>query len=133
MANTHKAIATTTVGSGGASSIDFTSIPGTYTDLKVVMSARTSAAVGADNCVVNISFNDSTSSFTNKYIEFYGSGIVWTTTGTRLVAITGGTLGTANTFMNGEIYIPNYTSSSNKAYLTNCGIVTGKLNIFICK
>ena len=35
MANTYVAIATVTVGSGGAASIDFTSIPATYTDLVV--------------------------------------------------------------------------------------------------
>jgi hypothetical protein len=33
MANTYEAIATVTVGSGGAANIEFTSIPGTYTDL----------------------------------------------------------------------------------------------------
>jgi hypothetical protein len=33
MANTYEAIATVEVGSGGASTIDFTSIPSTYTDL----------------------------------------------------------------------------------------------------
>ena len=35
---------TVTVGSGGASSIDFTNIPQTYTDLKIVLSARTNRA-----------------------------------------------------------------------------------------
>ena len=33
MANTYKLIASNTVGSGGSSGIDFTSIPATYTDL----------------------------------------------------------------------------------------------------
>ena len=37
---TYKPIATVTVGAGGAASIDFTSIPGTYTDLLVLISAR---------------------------------------------------------------------------------------------
>jgi len=37
MANTLKKIQTVTVGSGGAASIEFTSIPQTYTDLKLVV------------------------------------------------------------------------------------------------
>ena len=48
MANTFKKIQTVTVGSGGAASIDFTSIPQTYTDLKIVLSARTNRANATD-------------------------------------------------------------------------------------
>ena len=40
MATTFTKIASVTVGSGGASSIDFTSIPSTYTDLCVKLSTR---------------------------------------------------------------------------------------------
>jgi hypothetical protein len=40
MANTYEAIATVTVGSGGATDIEFTSIPGTYTDLLIKSSLR---------------------------------------------------------------------------------------------
>ena len=40
MAVTHNLISTITVGSGGAASIDFTSIPQTYTDLLVKISLR---------------------------------------------------------------------------------------------
>jgi hypothetical protein len=40
MATTYEAIATVEVGSGGAATIAFTSIPGTYTDLKLVASTR---------------------------------------------------------------------------------------------
>jgi len=38
---TYQKIATVTVGAGGASNITFSSIPQTYTDIKVVVSART--------------------------------------------------------------------------------------------
>ena len=37
---TYTLISSVTVGAGGASSIDFTSIPSTYTDLLVKISAR---------------------------------------------------------------------------------------------
>jgi hypothetical protein len=40
MATTYEAIETVEVGSGGAADIEFTSIPGTYTDLVVKVSAR---------------------------------------------------------------------------------------------
>jgi hypothetical protein len=40
MANTFTLIASSTVGSGGAASIDFTSISSTYTDLVVKLSLR---------------------------------------------------------------------------------------------
>ena len=52
MANTFEQITTVTVGSGGASSIDFTSIPQTYTDLVIKTSAR------------------NTSTSTTMYLEF---------------------------------------------------------------
>lgn len=45
MPATYEPIATTTLGSA-ASSIDFTSIPGTYTDLKVVFVGTATAATG---------------------------------------------------------------------------------------
>ena len=44
MANTYTLISSVTVGSGGASSIDFTSIPATYTDLCLVWSGRSAGS-----------------------------------------------------------------------------------------
>jgi hypothetical protein len=55
MANTYEAIATVEVGSGGAANIEFTSIPATYTDLKVVCSLRGTYAGITDD--VNVYFN----------------------------------------------------------------------------
>jgi hypothetical protein len=46
MATTYEAIATVEVGSGGAADIEFTSIPGTYTDLVVKVSARSTSSSG---------------------------------------------------------------------------------------
>ena len=47
MANTYELIASSTVGAGGASSIDFNSIPNTYTDLLVKLSGRSSTGYNA--------------------------------------------------------------------------------------
>ena len=45
MATTYTLISSVTVGSGGAASIEFTSIPSTYTDLVLKLSARSSRNV----------------------------------------------------------------------------------------
>ena len=102
-----------TVGSGGAANIEFTSIPQTYTDLVIKVSARTNRAAPVDG--VNIAFNGSTSSFTGRYLESDGSS-AYSGTSTRIAASAVGNTATATTFGNGEIYIPNYTSSNNKSF-----------------
>ena len=53
MAVTYKLIETVTVGSGGAASIEFSSIPQTYTDLKVVYSLRSTNS----SVILDIQFN----------------------------------------------------------------------------
>jgi hypothetical protein len=113
MANTMTLIASSTVGSGGASSIDFTSIPSTYTDLCLKFSNRSSATNIGDS--MQIAFNGSTANITTRYIE-----------GTGAAAASGSSISfngayqsngaTANTFGNWEIYIPNYAGSANKSY-----------------
>jgi hypothetical protein len=114
MAVTHKLIETVTVGSGGAASIDFTSIPQTYTDLVIVSSirgGRTSAAV--DNLLVG--FNGAYTLVTNR--NLYGDGASAVSgTNANWVGIVPSSIATASTFSNGIIYIPNYTSSSYKSF-----------------
>ena len=113
MATTYTLISSVTVGSGGAATIGFTSIPATYTDLVVKLSARINRATVLDG--VNISFNGSTSGFTGVYLE--GSGSVASSgTVTRFIGVGTGDTATASTFGNLDLYIPNYTSSNNKCY-----------------
>jgi len=110
------AIQTVTVGSGGAASIAFSSIPQTYTDLKIVISARSSVAGPQERIL--ISFNGSTADFTLRYLgNAAGSAVSYTRAdfGDNMVAYMGGGGSTASTFNNCEIYIPNYTSSNNKS------------------
>jgi hypothetical protein len=118
MANTYVAIATTTVGSGGASSIDFQSIPGTYTDLLLVISGRT--ALNDIRDVVKMTFNNNTSNnYTRKEIEGDGASAAsyseTTTNGFQYIYVPSAT-GTTSTFGNCLVYIPNYTSSNNKSF-----------------
>jgi len=114
MATTYEAIATVTVGSGGAANIEFTSIPGTYTDLLVKLSTRTneSQVFGA----VTMDFNSSTSSQSTKYL--FGNGASAGSLDPGAVLYVGDGVGanaTASTFSNMEVYIPNYTSANNKS------------------
>jgi hypothetical protein len=114
MANTFVKIQTVTVGSGGAATIDFTSIPQTYTDLKIVLSARTNRASSVSD-FLSITFNGSTTNRSGR--ELYGTG---TSVGSITLAILGGGLivgstATASVFGSTEIYIPDYTSAKNKS------------------
>jgi hypothetical protein len=116
MASTLVALQTVTVGAGGVSSITFSSIPQTYNDLIVKFSARGGAA-GSPR--FDISFNGSTA--LSSGIRLTGNGSATSSSGIPNSPTTGygGTSGgndTVSTFTNGEIYIPNYTSSNYKSY-----------------
>jgi hypothetical protein len=107
-------IASATVGSGGASSIDFTSIPSTYTDLCVKLSLRSTG----DVVNTSIRFNGSTSGYSMRYLTGDGSSASSGTTGGDTYFLTYGINAssfTSNSFANTELYIPNYTGSANKS------------------
>ena len=115
MANTFELIASSTVGSGGAASIDFTSIPSTYTDLIVKLSGRTSST-GAIYEWVYIKFNSSTTGYSYRLLQGTGSSAAsYSGTSQYSGDITDGTA-TASTFGNYEMYIPNYAGSNNKSF-----------------
>ena len=117
MADTYTLISSVTVGAGGASSIDFTSIPATYTDLLVKVSARSSRSLAYDN--LNITFNSNTSSYSSRRI--YGTGSATGSdsdpagTSSYYAALVDGNTSTSNTFANVEIYIPNAFGSNYKS------------------
>jgi hypothetical protein len=116
MATTYTLINSVTVGSGGQSSIDFTSIPATYTDLLIKISGKANRAIAVDGFL--IAFNGSTSSFSNIYLEGSGSA-AYSGSYARFVGDVVGNTATANTFGNGEIYIPNYTTANYKSFSGN--------------
>lgn len=112
MALTYVAIATTTVSAaGGASSIDFTSIPQTYTDLCIALSARSLRAANAD--FPQIQFNGSTTNLSARYL--YADGSAQSFTDTAIYGYISANNTTASTFGSVSYYIPNYTSSNNKS------------------
>lgn len=118
MANTFVKIAAVTVGSGGAASIDFTSIPSTYTDLVVKISARCDSTSGFPE-TVNMKFNSSaTTDYTWRSL-YSVTATPGSNSETSVGVIRAGNAQavatTASTFSNTEIYIPNYSGSTNKS------------------
>jgi hypothetical protein len=106
---------TVTVGAGGAATIDFTSIPSTYTDLILKLSVRGTQAVVAN--AVYISINTLTTNFSNRLLEGNGATASSTTSSpARFLGNFTGASATSNTFSSIEVYIPNYAGSTNKSY-----------------
>jgi hypothetical protein len=114
MANTMTLIASSTVGSGGVSSITFSSIAGTYTDLQLLMQLRSDRSAIGD--WIYISFNGSTSSFSANVLDGDGSSAAAYNTFPRVCGYATAASATSNTFGNSSCYIPNYAGSSNKSW-----------------
>ena len=110
MAVTYKLIETVTVGSGGAASVTFSSIPQTYTDLLIVLSVQnTGSAVDIFG-----KFNTLTTGFTNRHL--YGNGFS-AISGNNSIGYFGAASPVGSTtFGNTAIYIPNYAGSTYKSF-----------------
>ena len=115
MGNTYTLIASSTVGSGGAANIDFTSIPSTYTDLLVKVSARTVDTVSDSDPLV-IRLNGATTNLSARALYGTGSAAASLTRASNSnTAWTDTSLNTASTFGSAEWYLPNYAGSTNKS------------------
>lgn len=120
MANTYTLISAVTVGAGGAASIDFTSIPGTYTDLCVKLSTRFDVV----NTGARLRFNsDSGANYSWTRLEGNGTVVVSnsnTTYGSPyntfiyVFPISFSTQ-TTDTFNNLDFYLPNYAGNNSKS------------------
>jgi hypothetical protein len=115
MASTYTLISSNTL-SSSAASVTFSSIPSTYTDLVLRISARTDASGGTYDSIY-VYINSDTANASARTL--YGNGA---TAGSgsliaaqiRYSADQGGN--TSNTFSNVEIYIPSYTASQYKPF-----------------
>lgn len=112
MANTFELINTITVGTAVAS-VEFTSIPSTFTDVVVVGSCRLARATNGG--ALNVNFNGVSTNLTEKNIWGNGS-TVSSGTDVGLVALVPGANTTASTFSNFQLYVPNYAGSTNKSW-----------------
>jgi hypothetical protein len=113
---TYTLISAVAVGSGGAATIDFTSIPSTYTDLVLKTSLRGPTGYASDTMDTYLRFNGTTTNYSDRLL--YGTGsaaasLSETPTGINFRVV--GQNSTASTFGNAEIYIPNYAGSTNKS------------------
>jgi hypothetical protein len=114
MANTYTLIQSVTVGSGGAASIEFGSIPQTYTDLVLASSVRTDES--ATFSYSNISFNGNTSSYSSRWVYGTGAAAGSINLSTNRIMDINAASNTSSTFTNFSIYIPNYAGSTNKSF-----------------
>ena len=115
MANTYTLISSYTA-STSPTSFTFTSIPQTYTDLKLVMSLRGSRAAFYSN--ISVLVNGSSSAIYDYKWVYSSSGTITNngyTGDTELGQFINGANSTANTFGSLEMYFTNYTSSNNKS------------------
>lgn len=115
MPNTYTKIASVAVGAGGAAYMEFTSIPATYTDLKICFSAR--EATAGDYIRFSLDINATGTGLGTSRI-LWGNGST-ANSGTEVAPTVGYGVNryssTANVFSNTEIYIPNYTVSQYKS------------------
>lgn len=118
MANTYYLISSVTVGSGGSSTISFTSIPSTYTDLCLVTSLRSS------NSSSDVALQVNSISAGYSWRQIYGTGSSVSTdtlsnqsTLNRLGRSNPSTT-TASIFSSNVTYIPNYAGALYKSFVT---------------
>lgn len=114
---TYTLIATQSVPAGsGSASVTFSSIPNTYTDLLIKFSARVERAVTITPLWMRINSDTGTNYFSRL---IFGNGSATDYLGYNLDYFIAGYVNaastTSNTYSNGDIYIPSYTNSSQKA------------------
>ena len=116
MANTLDLIASSTVGIGGAASIDFTSIPSTYTDLVLKLSVRDASAISSQaGNQFSLKVNNSSANITEKQLIAFQAGGIASYSNTQMYTPLNGASDTASTFSSAEFYFTNYTASANKS------------------
>jgi len=114
-------IDTKTAGSGGASYLEFTSIPSTYTDLMCVVSLKSDVSGGYTR--IELTFNGSTTGYSERFM--YGidgnatSGNASSNSKIEYIWIPATRSEAVSTFGNCNIYIPNYAVAQSKSVSTD--------------
>jgi hypothetical protein len=96
-------------------SVTFSAIPGTFTDLLIRISARSNRSDVLGYLLHQV--NSLTSGYTDTYIYGNGANALSARNGATNLSFDGyivGATATSNTFGSTEIYIPSYTASQNK-------------------
>lgn len=110
---TNVKIATITIPAGGQQTATFSNIPADFTDLKIIVSAK-STDTGAQGQYMY--FNGINSDVSSKYQIASDSSVSGGDLSYMYVGSAFGTNGTSGVFNNTEIYIPNYLGSQYKCY-----------------
>jgi hypothetical protein len=107
--NSYESIATVTVGSGGSSTVSFTSIPSTYTHLQVRIIARSTYAGDSDYMTLTAP------SAGTWYHQLYGNGSSAGAIGSnyvKLITLMPGATSTASVFGTAIVDILDYTNTN---------------------
>ena len=117
-------IETKTLESNQASVI-FSSIPQNFTDLILLISARSSRSLALDDCFIVV--NNITSGYTGRGLDGNGTTTsAFANAGASdkfyFMSIVSAATATSNTFSNSSVYIPNYSGSAVKTI--SCESVT---------
>ena len=119
MAVTYKKIASVTVTGSTAATIEFTSIDQNFTDLVLLISARSNRATAEDG--LGLKLNAITSGYTYRNLTADGSSVASANTNfeqtwaSRIPAANA----TASTFSSNIAYFPNYAGSTAKSYFVD--------------
>jgi hypothetical protein len=111
---TYTLIESQVLGSGGAATVTFLAIPDTYTDIKIVASARTTRAEVFDAFVMRFNNDTTSGNYTAKRLYGSGSSTASDSNNNGMPFMTGVTA-TASIFGNAEMYIPNYAGGLAKS------------------
>jgi len=117
MATTYTLIASTVL-TGNQSSVTLSAIPSTYTDLKLVFSVRGTNYTGNfQNLGIRINGSGNTTGYSEIEVRGSGSAAASSSYSSTQFGLDRYDTqnATANTFGNGELYIPNYAGSTNKS------------------
>ena len=119
----YESISTVTVGSGGSSTITFSSIPSTYTHLQVRAISRTGRSAGNDPMYIR--FNcDTANNYAWHAIEGNGSAVTaygYGTQGQGWVYLSADTVSPANVFGASVTDILDYTNTNKYKTVRNLG------------
>lgn len=96
-----------------ASSITFSSIPDTFTDIAILFSGRSTKNDNYNR--VDLYINGSTSNITNIYLRGTGNATASGSTPAQELALVPANTATGDSFGNTSIRISNYTASQNKS------------------
>jgi len=120
-----------TVGSGGTTSVTFSSIPQTYTDLILHQSGMSNVSTSlAGN--YNIEFNGVTTNYSGRRIYADPGGGVASDTGTpQWAGFIPGTGATQNVPNSCTLYITNYTSSNYKPWTLDVVVENNGTNSYL--